>query len=140
METDFLRRIHDVLADMRQHIVDAAHAEIVEKVEDEGDGPGDVFDVASAERTRELQALLTHRDRDKLIAIDQALARLDAGDYGVCDECEEEIAAGRLELLPFTRLCVTCQAAHEREAAQHRPAGAAVRPSLDLSALETDDE
>ena len=140
METDFLRRIHDVLADMRRHIVDAAHAEIVEKVEDEGDGPGDVFDVASVDRTRELQALLTHRDRDKLIAIDHALARLDAGDYGICGECEEEIAEGRLELLPFTRLCVTCQAARERADAQHRPLGAAVRPALDLSPLETDDE
>jgi DnaK suppressor protein len=140
METHFLRRIHDVLADMRRHIVDAAHAKIVEKVDDEGDGTGDVFDVASADRTRQLQALLTHRDRDKLVAIEQALARLDAGHYGICDECEEEITEGRLQLLPFTHLCVTCQAAREREEAQHRPAGAAVRPVLDLSALESDDE
>ena len=140
MEADFLRRAHDVLADLRRHIVDATHAELAENRDETGDGPGDVLDVASVERAREVEAVLSHRDQNKLVAIEQALARLEAGLYGVCDECEEDIAEERLALLPFTQLCVTCQAAREREESQHRRPAGPTRPGVDLSALESDDE
>jgi RNA polymerase-binding transcription factor DksA len=76
MEADF-RRAHDVLADMRRHIVDASHAEIAEKRDAMGDGPGDVLDVASVERAREVEAV-SHRDRNKLVAIERALARMES--------------------------------------------------------------
>jgi len=38
-----------------------------------------------------------------------ALVRLGAGDYGVCQECEEEISENRLRALPFATTCLTCQ-------------------------------
>ena len=76
----------------------------------------DTYDVASDARDREINLILTDRDRDKLQAIDDALARLDEGTYGVCESCDADIAEGRLEALPFTRLCVSCQADREREA------------------------
>jgi len=60
--------------------------------------------------------ILTDRDRDKLQAIDDALARIDDGTYGVCESCESDIAEARLEALPFTRLCINCQAEREKEA------------------------
>ena len=41
---------------------------------------------------------------------DAALARLDAGTYGVCEDCGQQIAAGRLEARPTARTCVTCAA------------------------------
>ena len=41
--------------------------------------------------------------------IDSALGKLDAGNYGVCENCQEPIAAARLEFLPFAALCVECQ-------------------------------
>ena len=37
------------------------------------------------------------------------------GSYGICESCEGEIAEARLQALPFTRLCVNCQADRERE-------------------------
>ncbi|MBN0038884.1 TraR/DksA C4-type zinc finger protein [Cellulosimicrobium cellulans] len=40
--------------------------------------------------------------------VDAALARLDAGTYGVCEACAQPIAAGRLEARPTARTCVTC--------------------------------
>ncbi len=43
--------------------------------------------------------------------VDAALARLDAGTYGVCAECGQQIAAGRLEARPTARTCVACAAA-----------------------------
>ena len=138
MAPEFLKKAHDVLADMRGQVLRTAIDEVSD--EDTNDGPGDVYDVATEERARELDALLSHRDRDKLEAIEQALTRLDEGSYGTCEECDEDIAEGRLELLPFTRLCVTCQTAREREDAQHRRRPAQPRSGLDLAALDVDDE
>ena len=39
---------------------------------------------------------------------DDALARWDAGDYGICANCGRPIPQGRLEVRPFARLCVPC--------------------------------
>ena len=76
----------------------------------------DTYDIASDARDREISLILNDRDRDKALAIDDALARIDEGTYGVCDSCESDIAEARLEALPFTRLCVSCQAEREKEA------------------------
>ncbi|HEY1737657.1 MAG TPA: TraR/DksA family transcriptional regulator [Acidimicrobiia bacterium] len=44
--------------------------------------------------------------------IDAALARLDAGDFGQCQQCGEQIAPARLDALPWTAYCVHCAAEH----------------------------
>lgn len=75
----------------------------------------DTYDLASDERDREISLILSDRDRVRLQAIDEALDRIEEGTYGICESCEEEIGAGRLEALPFTRLCVNCQSEKERE-------------------------
>lgn len=51
----------------------------------------------------------------RLVAIDAALARIAAGDYGECVECGEEIAAARLAAQPETRLCIVCKARSEQQ-------------------------
>jgi RNA polymerase-binding transcription factor DksA len=53
-----------------------------------------------------------------------ALRRLDGGEYGMCVDCEEPIAAKRLQAVPWAERCVICQEAHEREQA-HNPSDAA---------------
>ncbi|MBI2372151.1 MAG: TraR/DksA family transcriptional regulator [Deltaproteobacteria bacterium] len=78
-------------------------------------GAGDPSDLASSERDRELALLLGDRDRLKLREIDAALMRIDEGSYGLCEECGERIAPGRLRAMPFARLCVDCQADRERQ-------------------------
>jgi DnaK suppressor protein len=117
---EFLDRARDTLAEMSQHITRAARAAVPPPRDGTKDDPSDIYDAASEEREREIQIILTDRDRTKLHAIDEALARIREGSYGVCEACDDDIAEGRLELLPFTRLCVSCQAEHEREESQHR--------------------
>jgi DnaK suppressor protein len=52
--------------------------------------------------------------------IDQALARLDEGNYGVCSECDESISEARLKALPFAGFCRDCQEqAEESEAVRN---------------------
>jgi DnaK suppressor protein len=79
---------------------------------------GDIYDQASNERDRELLLLLGDREREKIRSIDEALARIDDGEYGICEDCEEEIPLGRLKAMPFARLCVKCKADLEKLQAQ----------------------
>lgn len=81
---------------------------------------GDIYDQASSERDRELGLLLNDREREKLHNIDEALLRITDGEYGLCEECDEEIPMGRLKVLPFTRHCVRCKSDLEKFQAQTR--------------------
>jgi DnaK suppressor protein len=81
------------------------------------DPTGDIYDQASSERDRELGLLLSDRERQKLHQVDEALLRLEEGEYGICEECEEEIPLGRLKAMPFTRHCVKCKADLEKQLA-----------------------
>ena len=83
-----------------------------------GEPSGDIYDQASNERDRELLLLLGDRDREKIKNIEEALLRLDDGEYGICEECEEEIPLGRLKAMPFARLCVRCKSDLEKFQAQ----------------------
>lgn len=85
-----------------------------------GEPSGDIYDQASSERDRELGLLLGDRDREKLHAIDEALLRINEGEYGICEECEEEIPLGRLKAMPFARHCVKCKSDLEKLQAQTR--------------------
>ena len=83
-----------------------------------GEPSGDIYDQASSERDRELDLLLGDREREKLRNIDEALMKIDEGEYGICEECEEEIPVGRLRIVPFARYCVRCKADIEKLQAQ----------------------
>jgi RNA polymerase-binding transcription factor DksA len=54
------------------------------------------------------------RDRDTLGLIEAALARLDRDEYGVCEECDGEIARKRLLAVPWALRCKSCQEQYER--------------------------
>jgi DnaK suppressor protein len=41
--------------------------------------------------------------------VENALARLEEGDFGACDECEEKMSKKRLDAIPWARYCVSCQ-------------------------------
>ena len=71
-----------------------------------------------------LQTLSSERNRQKaqLVAqIDRALRRLDQSpdEFGICEDCEEEIPARRLNVMPYATLCAECQAKRD----PHRGAG-----------------
>jgi DnaK suppressor protein len=76
---------------------------------------GDLIDQAGDERDRELSLLLSSRDKEKLLAINEALEKLKDSTYGECEECGEQIGRGRLKVMPLARFCVSCQAKLEKE-------------------------
>src|SRR5438552_1684982 len=115
------------LADLRQHLLDLktkllGEMESESKAERESnkDEGMDTYDLASEERDREINFILSDRGRNKVKHIDDALQRMDEGSYGMCDSCGLEIGEERLEAMPFTRLCRDCQQEQEREAKSQR--------------------
>src|SRR5439155_240441 len=84
----------------------------------EGDHPRAVvrhpFGMASLTHDDEVVAAVVDTRARQLEEIDRALADMDAGRYGICRECGEEIAKARLKILPFATRCVACQARLEQ--------------------------
>lgn len=68
-------------------------------------------------RNMAVDRLSAHSRRRQEIRM--ALKRLDAGEYGLCVDCEEPIAAKRLQAVPWAERCVICQEAHEHQAANN---------------------
>jgi DnaK suppressor protein len=120
MRKAFLKKAREALLAQKQQILKQLDEEFREGKESALDEGMDTYDLASEERSREINLILSDRDRDKLHSIEDALERIQAGSYGICEMCEEEIAPERLEALPFTRLCVSCQGELEKEAKLHR--------------------
>ena len=77
-----------------------------------GGWEGDVIDQANADAEAELQIRLQETDGLLLKAIDDALTRIEEGTYGVCVNCNQSIPKARLEAVPWTRLCRSCQERH----------------------------
>ncbi|HEY2989091.1 MAG TPA: TraR/DksA C4-type zinc finger protein [Candidatus Binatia bacterium] len=124
LRREFLKKAEETLLETKKQLLreiqDRVKAE-TEGIKDEG---RDTYDLASDERDREINFILTDREREKLLAIDEALQRIKEKTYGICEcgceNCEGEIRLGRLQVLPFTRLCVRCQEETERESKMQR--------------------
>lgn len=67
---------------------------------------------------REKTLSLERSLRQTLEEVRRALEKLDAGTYGICDNCGRPIAPERLEALPHATLCIQCRAALDREVAR----------------------
>ncbi|MBL8227101.1 MAG: TraR/DksA C4-type zinc finger protein [Bryobacterales bacterium] len=70
---------------------------------------GDDIDRLTELMEREHSITATTRSFDALRQIRAALARIDAGTYGVCLECEEPVPEKRLNALPWAPHCIECQ-------------------------------
>jgi RNA polymerase-binding protein DksA len=71
------------------------------------------FEADSKEMAKQLEDsevvdALGNEAREEIAKISAALQRMDAGDYGLCVECGDEIAVGRLEAYPYADECIDC--------------------------------
>ena len=111
----FLKRAAEMLEETKKLLLKEIQGRVKEETEGVKDEGRDTYDLASDERDREINFILNAREREKLLAIDEALQRIKDKTYGICESCEGEIQLGRLKVLPFTRLCVRCQEETEKE-------------------------
>lgn len=82
---------------------------------DSGDGAGDdQADTGTKNITREHELALAANAREMLTQYEHALQRLDAGTYGLCENCGDPIGKARMRAFPRATLCVECKQKQER--------------------------
>ncbi|CAM5412685.1 TraR/DksA family transcriptional regulator OS=Streptomyces alboniger OX=132473 GN=CP975_09055 PE=4 SV=1 [Streptomyces alboniger] len=82
---------------------------------DSGDGAGDdEADTGTKNITREHEMALAANAREMLEQTERALERLDAGTYGLCENCGNPIGKARMQAFPRATLCVECKQKQER--------------------------
>ncbi|MEI8277447.1 MAG: RNA polymerase-binding protein DksA [Hyphomicrobiales bacterium] len=80
----------------------------------------DLADRASSETDRSIELRSRDRQRKLIAKIDEAIARIDDGTYGYCEETGEPISLRRLEARPIATLSVEAQERHERREKVYR--------------------
>jgi DnaK suppressor protein len=109
-EVDFFR---DLLTQRMQELLSEA-GKTVEGMNEDKNFP-DPTDRALLEANRNFILRIRDRERKLIVKIQEALRRLDDGDYGICESCGEEISIARLKARPVTTFCIDCKSVQEVE-------------------------
>jgi DnaK suppressor protein len=89
----------------------AAVVDIGRRADTDGD---DEVDAGAKTALREHQLSLMATIQERLVQVERALERIEAGTYGRCESCGEPISPERLEAFPSATSCVSCKRAGER--------------------------
>jgi len=65
-------------------------------------------ELAATDLSNNISIHLHERERQSLVMIEKALQRMEAGTYGQCESCGDEIGLRRIQARPFTTLCIAC--------------------------------
>ncbi|NUR91691.1 MAG: TraR/DksA family transcriptional regulator [Nonomuraea sp.] len=102
------REIDELTADILRHESDIASGDVTQGAGD------DQADAGAKTYEREREIALTLNARDLVAQNERAIARIDAGTYGVCESCHKPIGKERLQAFPRATLCVACKQREER--------------------------
>jgi DnaK suppressor protein len=94
--------------------------ETLQHLQDENQNHPDFADRASSETDRAIELRARDRQRKLIAKIDEALARIEDGTYGFCEETGEPISIKRLEARPIATLSIEAQERHERRERVYR--------------------
>lgn len=75
----------------------------------------DIAEIASSASDGDVERIVAEEGARELKQIEDALARIKAGHYGVCEQCSRPIKKARLKAIPFATLCVSCKEEEEKE-------------------------
>jgi len=113
MEAEKIEFFRNVLIEEMKSLLGEAGKTVTEMTSDAASFP-DPTDRATQESDRNFELRIRDRERRLINKIKDALERIDAGEFGVCEECGEEISVKRLEARPETTLCIRCKEDQER--------------------------
>lgn len=100
------------LEDMSKDLLSEANKTIIEMTDGSGNYP-DPTDRATAESDRNFELRIRDRERKLLAKVKDALERIENEEYGVCEDCGDDIGEARLEARPVTTLCIACKTKQE---------------------------
>jgi DnaK suppressor protein len=98
-------KINELMAEAGKTVIDMAGQE--EKLPD-------LNDRASQESELNLEIRMRERERKLIVKMRETIERIDAGDYGICEECGEPIGVKRLMARPVTTYCIECKTREEK--------------------------
>ncbi len=122
----FVQKQRQRLLDLRDDLVDAVSGMARDTIRNapegsEASGSGQhQGDAGSDAYDRDFALSVLAKEQDALYEIEQALRRIQAGSYGICEMSARKIPQARLEAIPFARLTVECQAQWEKEYGNRR--------------------
>ncbi len=105
--------IRKKLMKQREELLTEAEQTINSKLAADKQSFPDPTDQAAAELDNNFMLKLRGREQKLLKKIDEAIARIDDGSYGVCESCGGQIGLKRLEARPVTTLCIDCKTEQE---------------------------
>ncbi|NKI41392.1 TraR/DksA family transcriptional regulator [Streptomyces physcomitrii] len=95
--------------------IESSEESLVGLMRDSQDGAGeDDADTGSKNITREHELGLAANAREVLLQTERALDRIEAGTYGICENCGNPIGKARMQAFPRATLCVECKQKQER--------------------------
>ncbi len=119
MSTGQLKHFENILSSWKKELMQEVDR-TVHHMQDEAANFPDPNDRATQESEFGLELRTRDRERKLLRKINSALARIEEGSYGYCDETGEEIGLKRLEARPVATLCVEAQERRELAERQFR--------------------
>ena len=114
MKKSELKRFRTILEQKRDAVLRRARETMDQDMTLDAAELPDEMDLASSEYMQSFTFRLRGRERVFLQKIEKALKKLDEGEFGVCEDCEEPIGLKRLEARPETELCIRCKEDEER--------------------------
>jgi DnaK suppressor protein len=75
---------------------------------------GDDIDLAESAYEQEMAYMMKSRDAEELKVLNEAIEKIESGEYGVCEDCGKMVGEKRLEAMPFVKFCVECQSKMEQ--------------------------
>ncbi|HEX7996780.1 MAG TPA: TraR/DksA family transcriptional regulator [Pyrinomonadaceae bacterium] len=109
-----MKTFRDRLLGRREGLVGQVQEAELYSRERDSEATQDPADMAANAYTKELLFSMSANDRRLLELIDEALVRIEAGEYGECVHCGEPVQEKRLEAVPWARHCLRCQDLQER--------------------------
>jgi DnaK suppressor protein len=103
-----LAHFREILMKRRQEILDNQKP-LADSMIDTNTRQGDLADQANGNNEVHIHLKLKQTDAKILIAIEEAIQRVEAGTYGLCRDCGDQISKARLEAIPWTRVCISCK-------------------------------
>ena len=113
MEAKTVARFRKALLEEKQRILNNSKNTLSNELNISQDDLPDESDLAATELNQHLVFKLRDRERQLLVKIDEALARMDEGSFGTCESCEEPIEMKRLEARPVSTMCLSCKEKQE---------------------------
>ena len=111
---DALSNLRAILIRRRDALRSALAGDLSLLKELRSESPGDVIDAAYDTAQDEISSQLAEVESRELASIENALERIKAGVYGLCELCNCKIPMARLNALPYATMCISCQRDLER--------------------------